>query len=188
VAAVFASSGADTEVVHAICDTLASDDRQLSPTRFHNSVHNAAAGYWSIACGSRQPATSMACYDRSVAAGLLEAAAQVTAEQLPVLLVLFEMPFPAPVASVQPVIAPFGAALVLSPTQTPASIAHLAIELTAQAITTPNFAGSLEDLRRGNFAARILPLLRTLAGGDGGRVALELAAPNSLSIECTPCR
>ena len=48
-AAVFAASGGDGVNCHAICATLAGDDRQLSPTRFHNSVHNAPAGYWSIA-------------------------------------------------------------------------------------------------------------------------------------------
>ena len=49
---VFSASGGDGENCHAICEMLASDDRQISPTRFHNSVHNAAAGYWSIATGA----------------------------------------------------------------------------------------------------------------------------------------
>ena len=43
-ATVFSSSGADGDICHEICLTLASADRQLSPTRFHNSVHNAPAG------------------------------------------------------------------------------------------------------------------------------------------------
>ncbi|MDP3616451.1 MAG: beta-ketoacyl synthase chain length factor, partial [Rhodoferax sp.] len=46
---VFSSSGGDGENCHAICEMLASQDRQISPTRFHNSVHNTASGYWSIA-------------------------------------------------------------------------------------------------------------------------------------------
>ena len=50
--AIFASSSGDGENCHAICETLASDDRLISPTRFHNSVHNAPAGYWSIATGA----------------------------------------------------------------------------------------------------------------------------------------
>ncbi|HVS77508.1 MAG TPA: beta-ketoacyl synthase chain length factor, partial [Steroidobacteraceae bacterium] len=40
-AAVFASSGGDGVICHEICETLATEDRQISPTRFHNSVHNA---------------------------------------------------------------------------------------------------------------------------------------------------
>ena len=51
-ATVFSASGADGHNCHALCEQLATDDRQLSPTRFHNSVHNAAAGYWSVATGA----------------------------------------------------------------------------------------------------------------------------------------
>ena len=58
-ATVFTSSGGDGENVHQICETLASTDREVSPTRFHNSVHNAAAGYWGIATGSREASTSL---------------------------------------------------------------------------------------------------------------------------------
>jgi len=191
VATVFASSSADTEVIHAICETLASPDpmdRMVSPTRFHNSVHNAAAGYWSIAAGSRQPSTSIAYYDKSVAAGLLEAATQAMIEQMPVLLVVYETPYPAPLAAVQPTSASFGAALLLSPTQSETSIAHLSIELAQQAAPGPTFAGSLETLRRGNFAARILPLLRALAANETAQLTLEHAAPHGLRVESTPCR
>ena len=51
-ATVFSSSAGDGYNCHEICQALASSDRQLSPTRFHNSVHNAPAGYWSIASGA----------------------------------------------------------------------------------------------------------------------------------------
>ena len=46
---VFSSSAGDGDNCHAICEALAGSDRLISPTRFHNSVHNAAAGYWGIA-------------------------------------------------------------------------------------------------------------------------------------------
>ena len=47
--AVFASSNGDGPVVGAILEALATENgsRVVSPTQFHNSVHNAAAGYWS---------------------------------------------------------------------------------------------------------------------------------------------
>ena len=54
-ATVFSSSGADGYSCHALCEQLASNDRQISPTRFHNSVHNAAAGYWGIATRNMAP-------------------------------------------------------------------------------------------------------------------------------------
>ena len=39
-ATVFTSSGADGDNCHEICQMVATGDRQISPTRFHNSVHN----------------------------------------------------------------------------------------------------------------------------------------------------
>ena len=52
-ASVFSSSGGDGHNCHEICQALALDSREISPTRFSNSVHNAAAGYWSIATGAQ---------------------------------------------------------------------------------------------------------------------------------------
>ncbi len=51
-ASVFSSSGGDGHNCHEICQVLAREGREISPTRFANSVHNAAAGYWSIATGA----------------------------------------------------------------------------------------------------------------------------------------
>jgi len=63
--AIFASSSGDGETCHAICETLASDDRLISPTRFHNSVHNAPAGYWSIATGATASIDCLGAFDAS---------------------------------------------------------------------------------------------------------------------------
>ena len=43
-ASVFSASAGDGINCHELCQQLATDDRQISPTRFHNSVHNAPAG------------------------------------------------------------------------------------------------------------------------------------------------
>ena len=61
------------------CDTGGARraDGQVSPTQFHNSVHNAAAGYWSIATGSQQAAHLPGCHDVTAAAALLKAMAEV---------------------------------------------------------------------------------------------------------------
>ncbi|MEO5558867.1 MAG: beta-ketoacyl synthase chain length factor, partial [Dokdonella sp.] len=42
---VFASVHGDIAITDDLCRTLAREPLELSPTRFHNSVHNAAAGY-----------------------------------------------------------------------------------------------------------------------------------------------
>src|SRR5215469_10343707 len=83
---VFTSSGGDGQNCHEICEVLATAERQISPTRFHNSVHNAPAGYWGIATGATAPANSLCAHDASFAAGLLEALCQVAVEHTSVLL------------------------------------------------------------------------------------------------------
>ena len=41
---VFASTHGDLGITDYMCATMAGDPRAISPTKFHNSVHNAAAG------------------------------------------------------------------------------------------------------------------------------------------------
>src|SRR5689334_23582387 len=102
--AVFTSSTGDGENVHAICEMLASNDRLISPTRFHNSVHNAPAGYWGIATGAMAAADSLAAFDASFAAGLLEAMGRLSAApDSKVLLVSYDAPYPEPLYSTRPV-------------------------------------------------------------------------------------
>ena len=48
---VFASTHGDLAITDYMAATLATEPRTISPTRFHNSVHNAAAGYWTIGDG-----------------------------------------------------------------------------------------------------------------------------------------
>ena len=93
---VFASSGGDTRTCHELLQTLATADRQLSPTRFHNSVHNVAAGYWSIATGDTASYTMVCAYDGSFAAGLLEASSLVATSEHKVLLVAYDLDYPTP--------------------------------------------------------------------------------------------
>ena len=69
-ATVFSSTAGDCDNSHVILETLASADRALSPTRFANSVHNAAAGYWSIATGAKAESTVLCAFDASFGAGL----------------------------------------------------------------------------------------------------------------------
>ena len=46
---IFSSAHGDVNTFHQISLALAMPGRPVSPTRFHNSVHNAPAGYWSRA-------------------------------------------------------------------------------------------------------------------------------------------
>ena len=47
------------DTIHAVCTALTEPDYPVSPTRFSNSVHNAPAGYWSIAAKVRRLRSSM---------------------------------------------------------------------------------------------------------------------------------
>ena len=101
-ATVFTSSSGEGSHCHALCETLATSAPMVSPTRFTNSVHNAAAGCWHIAVASRASSTSLCAFDGSFGAGLIEAATSVHLSGLPVLLVASDSPYPEPLNSVRP--------------------------------------------------------------------------------------
>ena len=184
--AVFTSSGGDGENCHEICQVLASADRQLSPTRFHNSVHNAAAGYWGIATGATAASNALCAYDASFGAGLLEALTQVVVEGTAVLLIAYDASYPEPMRSARPIADAFGVALVLSPKAGAASLARVVTTLgRAPADRMPDAA--LESLRTSIPAARSLPLLAQLARRTAGSVVLDYLDGERLTVQVRPC-
>ncbi|GAB5605305.1 hypothetical protein TK5_13850 [Sideroxyarcus sp. TK5] len=185
---VFTSSGGDNDNVHAINSILATAPREVSPTRFHNSVHNAAAGYWCIAAGTHEPSTSLCAFDASFAAGLLESAVQVTVDDAAVVLIAYDHSYPEPLNAVRPITAALGMALILTPRKTENSIASIEVELVPGSgqETVMRDAG-LEALRSGVPAARGLPLLAALAGGEAAQVCIAYLDENHLDIRVTPC-
>jgi len=161
---VFASSAGDGDNMHYIFDMLSKNGREVSPTRFHNSVHNAPSGYWLIATKSMAPSTSLACYDESFVAGLIEAAAQTLASGNAVVLIAYDVPYPQPLYAARPISATFGVALVLNGNKTNRSLAELEIGISRRSNTsTPIANAELEALRVSTPAARSLPLLAALA-------------------------
>ena len=71
----------------------------LSPTKFHNSVHNTAAGYVSIAAQNRGGNAAITAGRSTLAMGLIECAGLVAAGQGPALLVIAEESLPEPLAA-----------------------------------------------------------------------------------------
>ncbi|HUS25397.1 MAG TPA: beta-ketoacyl synthase chain length factor [Candidatus Binatia bacterium] len=185
-ATVFASADGDLDVVHRINTALVQPARAISPTDFHNSVHNAPAGYWSIAVGSKRPSTSLAAHEASFAAGLVEACALVTEDGLDTLFGCYDVRAPAPIATQRPVTQPFAVALVLTGTRTPRTLA--ALRLGVEARESPLADEALEQLRRDNPAARALPLLVQLAQPAPVRAGV-VGLPGTggvLGVEVTP--
>lgn len=171
-ATVFSSTEADCDNTHAILEALASSDRALSPTRFHNSVHNAPSGYWGIATGCMQPSTSLNAFDATFVAGLLEAVTQANNNGKPCMLLAYDTAFPEPFRSLRPITDAMGVALVLNPVQTPAARALLTLTLSESTATCMP-QDSLEQLRTCIPTARSLPLLALLAQGSSGSVVLD---------------
>lgn len=188
VATVFASSGSDGETLHHMCEALASPERELSPTRFHNSVHNAASGYWGIANRAHEASTSLCCYDASFAAGLVEAVAQIAAFGKPVALIAYDQPYPEPLHSVRPLLASFATALVLTPHAASRAIAALDLEfLEGEAQATRMSDPGLEEMRLGAPAARALPLLQALTRKAEGNVEMDFLGDRRLRVAVSPC-
>ena len=69
ICSVFASSCGDLVVADQILRALALPEKPVSPTLFHNSVHNSPAGYWSKARGDRSGSTSVSAHDSSFRRG-----------------------------------------------------------------------------------------------------------------------
>ncbi len=186
---VFTSSSGDGDNVHDILERLASTDRALSPTRFHNSVHNAAAGYWSIAASSHEPSTSLCGYDESFAAGLIEVASQIAVEGKAVALMAYDHPYPPPLHEKRPLIASFAAAFILAPEAGGHALAALDIDTTAADASALSVIDdpALEALRAGVPAARCLPLMGALARDTHEVLLLEYVSGARLRITVTPC-
>ncbi|MDO8386046.1 MAG: beta-ketoacyl synthase chain length factor [Polaromonas sp.] len=183
---VFTSSGGDGVNCHDICSTLASSDRLISPTRFHNSVHNAASGYWSISTGATPTSSVLCAHDGSFSAGLLEAVTQAVVDNTPVLLVAYDTHYPEPLNSKRPVPDTLGVALVLSPQRSERSLARITLSGAAcmsrapvDTLTDPG----LEFLRQTIPAARALPLLLGIARQQAATVTLDYLDDMHLALD-----
>ena len=182
---VFASSCGDLTVVDNILSALLTAGKPVSPTRFHNSVHNAPAGYWSIATGTRASSSSISAFDGSFAAGLLDAATQVIVENKVVLLVSYDEPPPPPLFACRPLKGPFGVALLLG--QPNSGQANIDIDVVQNTQETELDDTGLEALRRNNPAARALTLLKPLARAEQDQAILPYLFDRQLRVTISPC-
>ena len=187
---VFSSSSGDAVNCHEICNALASGDRLISPTRFHNSVHNAASGYWSISSGAMASSSVLCTFDAGFAAGLLEAMTQCVVDDSAVLLVVYDTEYPEPLYSKRRVPDTMGVAMVIAPRSSERSLARISLDgasfLTAAPADTMDDA-ALETLRQTIPAARALPLLQAIAKRQARPVVLGYLAPMQFAVEVAPC-
>jgi Beta-ketoacyl synthase, N-terminal domain len=182
---VFTSAHGDLAVNDYMSTTLATQPTAISPTRFHNSVHNAAAGYWTIATGCHAASSALTAFDASFAAGLLEAATQCVADDRPVLLVAFDVQAVGALASVTRSVGLLATALVIAPTG--AGGGTDGASFAASLVSGPTRAMTLRSAAAravaGNAMADALPFFEALALGSGGTLDLPLSRTLALRLE-----
>lgn len=174
---VFASTHGDLAITDYMCETLAATPAGISPTRFHNSVHNAAAGYWTIGTGCLQPATALSAYRATFAQALVEALVQLATGQDAVLLVAYDTAARGPLGGQASSEGLLGAALVLSRDGTGTRLAATLADGDAQDGT-----GRLALRGARNAMAPMLPLFDALALG-AATVALDAGHGRRLRLE-----
>jgi len=180
---VFASTHGDLAITDYMCRTLASEPQAMSPTRFHNSVHNAAAGYWTIGAGALAPATAISAYRASFAQGLIEALAQLADGGEAVLLVAYDAGGAGALGEMAQSEGLLGAALVLSRDDgshtddgKPLLRAHW------QSRDATAGTGRLARRIAANIMAPMLPLFDALACGEPSAV-VHAGLDRSLRLE-----
>jgi Beta-ketoacyl synthase, N-terminal domain len=182
---VFASTYGDLAISDYMCATLAGTPALVSPTKFHNSVHNAAAGYWSIGTASHSPYTAISAYRYTFASGVLEAVTQAACEGEPVVYVAFDVESSGPLATVAPSRGLLGAALVLGPASRESQrMLTVSIASGAAADATPACSAAA-PLLADNALAPCLPFFEALARPAPGNVVLALSDHCVLHAELT---
>lgn len=181
---VFASTHGDVAISDYVCSTLATTPTLISPTKFHNSVHNAAAGYWSIGTGSLAPYTSISAHKYTFGAGLIEAAAQAVCAQRPVLYVAFDSESRGVLATMAPSRGLLGAAVVLAPAGQAQQ--HRSLILTTEPVAechpTPARSAAA-PLVAENALAPCLPFFEVLAMSQPRTLCLALSRQTALNVE-----
>lgn len=180
VATVFSSAMGDMQITDYMCSTLAKTPEAISPTRFHNSVHNAPTGYWSIATRAHGPANAVSAYLYTAPVAFMEAAIQVVEENIPVLLVTQEGAAPPALLDTCPTGSDFAAALLLAPSgYRDARVASIRFTVDRGVVDWPEFPSGLKETYSGHLGARLLPLLAAIADPQDAQGSVRVSFPLS---------
>ena len=178
---VFASTHGDLGITDYMCATLAQSPTDISPTKFHNSVHNAAAGYWTIGTGCMRTTTAISAYRATFAQGLLEAMTQLASDADAVLLVGYDTEAVGLLSTVTRSEGLLGGALVLVRDGDAAHARHPLLVATARDGDDVPATGPLAARMHANAMAPMLALFDLLASGDG-TVSLHAGAGRQLAL------
>jgi hypothetical protein len=185
---VFTSTHGDLAITDYLCATLADNAALLSPTKFHNSVHNAAAGYWSIGTGSTRAYTAITAGAYSFGAGLLETCVQVLAAKESVLLVAYDIDSRGPLSSMAPSRHMLSAGLVVASERGSRTVAEFQLRLSS--------AGNLQESRArpenaalvaGNAIESCLPFMEALAAAGTSELVAFASPAQALCLRMEVC-
>lgn len=175
---IFASTDGDLVITDYVCATLRDAPDSISPTKFHNSVHNAAAGYWTIGHGCMAPSSAVTAYYWTFAQGLMEALIQLANGEEAVVLSAFDTGAVGPLSTVSTGRGLLGAGFVLSN-------AEGGTRLRARFVDgdpDPN-QGALGQKMQINRMSRMLPLIDAMALGNDAVVNLDAGIGRVLQVE-----
>lgn len=159
---VFASCYGEMKLTDEVCKLLASRPLDLSPIRFHNSVLNAAAGYWTISAGCMRVASVVTAGPYTFCMGLMEAIGLLCSDAQQVLLVGYDGPESGPLGNVARSEGYLAGAVVL--TRSPAKIR---LDFSSSHESNDCATGPLTHAFSDNAAAGMLPFFDVLAQGQG---------------------
>ncbi|MBX3251007.1 MAG: beta-ketoacyl synthase chain length factor [Myxococcales bacterium] len=167
VATIFGSTHGEIQIAVEQMQMMQEGSGVVSPARFKNSVHNTAAGLFSISAGNRGFNTAIAAGEHTFAMSLLEAWTLLTSgEQARVLVSIAEEPLPPPIARCSEHVA-LAVALALStdPAGSRATLSCPAPGEGKRRHVPPAF--------RGHSAEGALGLLDAIDAGEEGSFALD---------------
>ncbi|MEE9421709.1 MAG: beta-ketoacyl synthase chain length factor [Gammaproteobacteria bacterium] len=167
--AVFVSLSGEIQVTDKLCQAIAKNEYPLSPTQFHNSVHNTASSYWSMATNNQFPMMAMSALEDGFALGLLESWCQLQTGAEKILLVVYEEEAPThllPDYNWEPC----AISLVLGHTESQLATISRPLQSTQES----GYA-SENSIASNSLATAGFPLLRTLLKNNSGTYCIEVS-------------
>ena len=174
---VWATAHGEHSAAIALLGMMQRGEGKLSPTKFHNSVHNTASGYASISSGNCAPSTTLTGGAELVASTFVEAACMLETQGRDIAVVLAD----------EPLLPPFD--------RSDASTA-----LALGFLLSPHAAGAfavLSDIRRNAVSplkhhrhfgslhvSAALPLIEQIVNRRAGTVALEFEGNGRGAVWC----
>ena len=164
---LFVSKDGDTLISSTMCKAVTESEPMISPIQFHNSVHNAPAGYWMIGQHNICSANAISAGIHSVGNALLEGYLVSEESGQPVLVVAYDLPIneAIPTDNNAASYKPFAFAMVVNADNKiePNGLVCLQMQLTSQVDLNKTQS---KNPFQGVPAADIFPMLEKIAASE----------------------